>query len=1063
MAVLLVFDRWASRPAQSFHAAGSLKSPPGVCTSGWVQDTLGWVCGIARCGRGPAGCFPPPMVLAAMLRSSSTLACSLWFFAVVTLVVHPLAADEPPRGEDHFRQKVLPILESRCFACHSHATEISSGLALDYASGWQAGGDRGPAIVPPDPEKSLLVHAIERRTNELAMPPDDPLPRDEIEIIRRWIADGAPDPRAIPPAPSLDTSWWSLQPLAVALPPVIDMAFDDRNPIDAFVAAQQSSEGIKSSPTATRRSLLRRLSVDLLGVLPTLEEYTFFEQDTAPESYERAVDRMLASPQYGERWARHWLDWIHFADSHGFEHDVMRPHAWRYRDYVIQSLNADISYPEWIRQQLATDVLYPDRPEQLPALGFLAAGPWDQSTAATAQQTFDYIDRDNMLTLTMSVLTSTTVHCARCHNHKFDPIPQSDYYALQAVFAGIGRGNIPFDADLATHRQRTQAQAWMVAARDRDPRVLLGEEVATRVQRWEQTQRTVHVPWIPLPIDMMISASGSDLVMDSDSIAARGARPEQDTYLITSQPQPLRLMGLRLDVLCDDGLPMKGPGRNDNGNFHLSEIVLEHFPSGSKESQRIGLSAARADFDQDGWTIAHAIDGNPKSAWGIHPSVGQDHTAVFGLESPLAIAAGDRLVVQLRQLHGGFHTIGKFRLSMTDAADPLASMLPRAVSDALAILPSDRSESQSLDIAAFVMASEAKQQLGSLPDASLVYAAGPKFDPLPQSEFYKPWMTPKSVFVLKRGNIASPGEAAPPGALQCLAHDASRFSIPESAGEGERRAALSRWITHPENPLFWRSIVNRLWLHHFGTGIVDTPNDFGRMGSVPSHPELLDWLADSLRHDGGSLKRLHRMMVTSAAYRRAACTTEEQSNRDPDNRTVSTWKRRRLDAETFRDSLLALAGTTDHAMGGPAVQWFRLGPAIQVTNSVDYSGFDWSRKEGNRRSIYRFVYRGQQDPFMEALDFPDAAQLAPQRSPSASPLQALALWNHDFVLSACRQIANRVARESPAEPVRAVFRLLLLREPTEGELARATAHLETYSLESLVRVVINTNEFLFLD
>ncbi|MBU6239871.1 MAG: DUF1553 domain-containing protein [Planctomycetes bacterium] len=996
------------------------------------------------------------------------LARRLWLAAIAVLLaallISPrIIADEPPSSDEQFRRTVLPILESRCFSCHSHAAEISGGLALDYASGWRKGGDRGPAIVPSDPEKSLLIQAIERRTNELAMPPDDPLPQAEIEILRRWIAEGAHDPRTLPPTNELDTSWWSLQPLSSPPVPIIDANEVPGNPIDAFLGSQHSSRNITPSTFATRRNLLRRLSVDLLGVMPTLEEYQAFEQDDAPEWYEHAVDRMLASPQYGERWARHWLDWIHFADSHGFEHDVMRPHAWRYRDFVIQSLNADIPYPEWIRQQIAADVLYPDRSELTPALGFLAAGPWDQSTAATAQQTFDYIDRDNMLTLVMSVLTSSTVHCARCHNHKFDPIPQADYYALQAVFAGIGRGNVPFDSDPEIHRVRTQANAWLTAAGDRDRRVLLSTEISSLVSRWEWAQQSNPVAWSPLPIDMMISTSGADLVGDGDSIAARGARPEQDTYVITSHPPSTRVTGVKLEVLSDESLPMKGPGRNDNGNFHLSEFVLEHFPSGSKEPVRVRLSNSRADFDQEGWTIAHAIDGNPITAWGIHPKVGQDHTAVFILESPLSLAAGDRLAIQMRQLHGGFHTIGRFRLSMTDAADSMASLLPPAVVEALAVAKPDRSEAQSLEIAAYVVTNEAKQRLSSLPEASLVYAAGPKFHPLPQSEFYKSWSAPKSVFVLKRGNIATPGDSASPGALQCLDHEAPRFTISESASEGERRAALAMWVTHPENPLFWRSIVNRLWLHHFGAGIVDTPNDFGRMGSLPSHPELLDMLADSFRQKGGSLKQLHRMMVTSAAYRRTSEMSDEQADQDPDNRLLTHWKRRRIDAETFRDSLLQVGGTVDGTMGGPAVHWFRLGPAIQVTNSVDYSGFDWTLRVGNRRSIYRFVYRGQQDPFMEALDFPDAAQLTPQRSPSASPLQALALWNHDFVLYACQRIADRVVRESPSKPVQTIFRLLLLREPSDGELKKGTEHVEKHSLASLVRVLINTNEFLFLD
>jgi hypothetical protein len=966
-------------------------------------------------------------------------------------------------ASDRFQNEVLPILETHCFGCHSHATEISGGLALDYASGWKLGGDRGPAIVPSDPDASILIHAVERRSSELAMPPEEPLSSSEIETLRRWIADGAEDPRVSPPTPLDTTPWWSLLPIVLNPIPSAVREDDAENPIDRFLAQYQHAAGIQPSEGASRRELHRRLSVDLLGVTPSEEEYTEFKQDDAPGAYERLVDRTLASPKYGERWARHWLDWIHFADSHGFEHDVMRMHAWRYRDYVIECLNADLPWPEWVRQQLAADVLYPDRPELTPALGFLAAGPWDQSTAATAQQTFDYIDRDIMLTQTMSVLTSTTVHCARCHNHKFDPIPQADYYALQAVFAGVGRGHLPFDTDSRIAQERAKAKAWSEAARTLDSHLLQSDEVAVMVRRWEDERRSTNVNWIIPKIDMGISTFGTELSDLDGTVKAGGPRPEQDTYVMVTRPQAGRITGVRLDVLHDDSLPMQGPGRNDNGNLHLSELVLEVVRAGSQKPLSVRIKSARADFDQDGWTIAHAIDGNPKSAWGIYPKVGQDHAAVFDLESPLEIAEGDRLIVQLRQLHGGFHTIGKFRLSITDAAEPMASLLPLSVLESIAVPEKERSREDNLKIAAFVLAQEAERLLESLPEPALVYAAGPRFEPLTQSDFYKPWDAPKSVFVLKRGNIETPGEEAVPGSLRCLSHTEPLFNLPNPKREGDRRLALARWITHEENPLFWRSIVNRLWLQHFGTGIVDTPNDFGRMGSLPSHPELLDWMADNLRRNGGSIKHLHRLMVTSAAYRRSSTANEAMVASDPDNRLVARWIRRRLDAEVFRDSLLQLAGTLDHTTGGPAVPWFRIGPAIQVTPSVDYVGYDWRQRDGNRRAIYRFVYRGQQDPFMEALDFPDAAQLAPQRIPSSSPLQALALWNHDFVLYACQRIAERVLRESASDPIRRVFRMVLLREPGEQEFEAARAHVDSHSLPSLVRILVNSNEFLFLD
>ncbi|TXH00990.1 MAG: DUF1553 domain-containing protein [Candidatus Moraniibacteriota bacterium] len=958
-----------------------------------------------------------------------------------------------------FEDNVLPILKERCFSCHSHDQEISGNLALDFASGWKVGGDRGPAIVPGKPENSLLLQAVRGEIADLKMPPEESLSPEQISTLQQWITQGAIDPRAARAETTATEPWWSYLPIHAVTPPTSDV--NAQHPIDAFLNQKIHEAGLTTNPIAERRTLLRRLMIDLHGVVPTSEELTAYQNDNAPDAYERVVDRLLASPHYGERWARHWFDWIHFADTHGFEHDVIRIHAWPYRDYVIQSLNADTPWDRWIQEQLAADAFFPNRTDLIPALGFLAAGPWDHSTAATAQTTFDYIDRDEMVTQVSSVLLSSTVHCSRCHNHKFDPIAQSDYYAMQAVFAGVGRGNVPFDRDVTVGARRQAARKLQQAAEARDASQLLTITAQEMVADWEQRNQQQRTQWAPLLEDMVLALEGTEIkVLDDHVVLATGPRPATETCIVTGHTDLSSVTGIRLQVFRDDSFPMGGPGRNDNGNLHLNEFIVEHLKEGSATPVRVPISQAMADFDQTGWTIAHAIDGNPSTAWGIFPEVGKDHTAVFQFATPLTLGPKDKLIVQLRQLHGGFHTIGKFRLTLSSDNNPQQTLLPQEVIDALAIPRDQRSDVEQLSLAAFVAKQQAIEVLNSLPSPSYVYATAPQFESLTESPFYAPWTTPKKVHLLKRGDIAKPADEAVPGVMSCLTHAPSRFQSETIQNEAQRRMELARWVTHSDNPLFWRSIVNRLWQHHFGRGLVDTPNDFGRMGSVPSHPELLDWLATELRNSGGSLKHIHRLIVTSEAYRRSSELRPEASSVDPDNRLIWRGPSGRLDAETFRDSLLYLARSLDQQTGGPAAQWFKLGPGIQITPSVDYTNFDWSQPVAHRRTIYRFVYRGIQDPFMEALDFPDAAQLTPIRTPSASPLQALALWNHDFVLYAANEIATYCRRQQADDPVGCAFRTLFLREPTEQERLKANEFTAQHDLAALIRVLINSNEFL---
>lgn len=966
-------------------------------------------------------------------------------------------------GTRFFEEKVLPLLTERCLDCHSHQSgKMKGGLTLDSRAGWATGGDSGPAIVPGDLGKSLLIKAIRRTDPDLKMPPKTALSPGEVAILDEWVKRGAPDPRAAEAKapPKIDTDWWSLRPLKKpALPG------SSANPIDAFILAKLREQNLTPAPEADRRTLIRRLAFDLHGLPPSPEEVDNFTRDPDPQAYDKLVDRLLASPRYGERWARHWLDAIHFADTHGYEHDLMRTNAWRYRDYVIESFNRDTPWPRFIREQLAADVFHADQPRLTVALGFIAAGPWDHSTAGTAAKTFDYLDRDDMVTQTMSTFASVTVQCARCHDHKFDPISQEDYYALQAVFAGVGKGDVSYDDDAAVQRQRRRWRQIQVATEKADRAVLLAPENEALVARWEK-ERGAEAIWETVSPEVFLTAGNARLKRLEDGVLlAEGPRPETDTYTITSAPKLAGITAIRLEVLSDPALPMKGPGRQDNGNLHLSEFELRVFQPGTAQGEKVAIRRATADFNQDGWTISHALDGNEKTAWGIHPREGEPHQAVFELDKKHVLTNGARLTFLLKQLHGGGHLIGKFRLAVTGDDPARASVLPALAVEARKVTPAQRTPEQRLALAAHALRYVAEGELSRLPPPLKVFAGAADFVGLCDGGFYKPWAEPKIVNVLQRGDIAKPGTVAKPGALSAISGLPGRFALENPQSEAARRAALADWLADAKNPLTWRSVVNRVWHHHFGRGLSDSLNDFGRMGSLPTHPELLDWLACEFRDSGASLKALHRRMVTSEAYRRAARHDETAAARDPDNRFLWRHASRRMDAESYRDAVLSASGRLDLTAGGPGVQQFKLSKPIQITPTVDYAPFDWDSPGAGRRSIYRFVYRGLQDPFMDALDFPDLAQLSATRPFSASALQALSLLNNDFVLHFSRHFATRLEQMAtvPEDRVRAAFRLAFQRESTPEECADFAGYAAKNGLPAMCRVLFNSNEFLFIN
>ena len=979
------------------------------------------------------------------------------------------AADAITSPEAFFRQTVEPILLQRCYGCHSHAAGVIEGeLALDWQAGWAKGGSRGPAVVPGDPDESLLIQAVRHLDPDLSMP-DERLPDAEIDVLVAWVAAGAFDPRKAEPEPTeeVSTDWWSLRPLVSPPLPTMNAEAETgevTNPIDAFVAAKLQSTGLTPTPSADRRTLIRRLTFDLHGLPPSSAEVERFLVDHEPRAYERLLERLLASPRYGERWARHWLDTVHFADSHGFEHDVFRPHAWRYRDYVIESFNADLPWAQFVREQLAADVFFPTATDRVVALGYLGAGPYDHSAASTAPRNFENLARDDLVTQTMGAFASTTASCARCHAHKFDPVSQEDYYGLQAVFAGVGKGDVSYDADPAIAQARADWEKVAADARSRDESRLLTAGNTQLVAHWEAAHENAAV-WAPLQLQVVTSGHGAELARQPDgSVLSAGARPDvESTTVVVSSDLP-RVTAIRLEVLTDESLPLQGPGRTDNGNLHLSEFSIRVVTPDQPEGMAVAISQATADFDQEGWTIAHAIDGDRQTAWGIYPAVGESHHAVFELAEPLELPAEAQLVIQLEQVHGGGHVIGRFRLTATDADPQSAVAVSNEVREALEKAASERSQQEQVAIAATVLEHRARHELAQLPPQSKVYAAATVAE---NERGVIRYPEPRVIHLLKRGNIDAPGEVVAPGALACLAELTHHFDLPAGHPESARRAALAAWLTDPANPLTWRSIVNRVWHFHFGRGICDTPGDFGRMGSLPTHPHLLDWLAARFRDTGGSLKDLHRLICSSRTYRQAAVDSAEALRLDPDNRLLSRGSRHRLDADSLRDAILAVSGQLDLTMGGAGDQHFSQTPGPQLTPVLDYSTVDWAVAGMQRRSIYRVVWRGIPDPFFEAFDFPDLGLLVSKRGESVSPLQSLTLRNNRFVLHHAVAMARDLETSSSATTVERqieeAVRRVWLREPSAEEAAALHELATQHGMPAVCRLLLNSNEFLFVD
>ena len=928
----------------------------------------------------------------------------------------------PAHADDTFRTDIAPLLANACGSCHG-PNAAESGFRIDLREQAITGGDSGATgIVPGNAAASELFTRIVSDDEDLRMPADaEPLTPEQQHLIRTWIDSGAdwPDDLAsleamLPegePRPDPAADHWAFQPLTRPSVPRINAGND--NPIDAFISERLADAGLGPSPEADPRTLIRRVTFDLIGLPPTPTEIDAFLNACATtgsvdEPYHDLVDRLLASPRYGERWARHWLDVVRFAESHGFEMNQMRPNAWPYRDWVIEAFNSDMPYDVFVRRQLAGDAEGDDA-----ATGFLVGGPWDQvkspDPVLTATQRADELH--DMVSTTSSAFLGLTVGCARCHDHKFDPVPQHDYYALTAVLAGVQHGERPMKRpDAPDHEQQITEIERELAAIARQsvdlqpPAVVPGDEQPTPAARRPAVVTGVNV----------------------DAFAPTEARFVRITVLGTSGAEPCID---ELEVFTVDGRNVArdaaatASGTYPDNAFHK----LEHLNDGLYGNEKSWISNEAG----GGWVQLEFT----KPAMIRQVVWSRDRSPVPQYRDRLATAY--ELAVSN---DGTTWTVVATHLDRVPQGSDDATLtgLPKETAAELARLAEQTASLQT--------------KLAALANEPMAYAGT--------------FVQPATTHRLFRGDPMQPRDEVAPGSLSRIG---TPWHLATDAPEQERREALAAWIASPANPLTSRVIVNRLWHYHFGTGLVDTPSDLGVNGGSPSHPELLDWLACELveptrdtndpNRDRWRLKRLHRLIVTSRTYRQSSAATDTGLASDAGTRLLWRFPPQRLEAEALRDAILAVSGSLNLAMGGPGFDLF-----VANANYVKvYETKTTFTDDDFRRMVYQSKPRSELDTFFGAFDCPDAAQAQPARTVSTTPLQALNMLNGAFLIDQADRFAERLTREAgndTAAQVDLAFTLAFGRSPTEVERSAAIALAEQHGLPLLCRSLYNASEFL---
>ena len=986
----------------------------------------------------------------------------------------PRRAQAADAGAIDFEKQIKPIFTKHCVECHK-ADKDESGFRLDVGHLAIKGGDRGAAIIPGKSEESILYQALIGKGDATAMPYEKPrLPAADIELIKKWIDSGAKVPAADATTEVVKSNHWSFQPIRRPASPNFKSQisnFKSQNLIDAFVRARLEREGLAPSPEADRPTLIRRLSLDLLGLLPSADDVHDFVNDKEPDAYERLVDRLLASPAYGERHGRHWLDIARYADSNGFTIDSARQ-IWKYREWVIHAINADMPFDQFTVEQLAGDLLPNATTEQLVATGF-HRNTLVNEEGGTDQEQFRVEAVVDRVSTTGAAWLGLTIGCAQCHSHKFDPITQRDFYKLFAVFNQCDEPSVPVpSADQLAEQKRLDAEV----AEAEKPLKELDTELLKGLPDWERSVASQSEGgWTILDPTVWKTDKGATLTkIENQTLLVDFSTPANDVYTITfDPPDDTPITAIRLETLNHASLPMMGPGRAE-GNFVLSEFeVFIDQASGGRQPPgkngdkgtdstggltppaRLELIKAIADHSQEGYPVSDAIDGKPKTGWAINvkPNSGEmlnvPREAVFFPKEPIVAKPGSKLIVKMHQLHSvPNYLVGCFRISISGGSADVLSV-PASIKKIVGT-PADKRSKQQVDQlqTAFKNTDPRRKPLTEKLDG-LKKQLDALNKAIPTTLVMKAKAEPRQTHIMIRGDFLRKGAAVEPGVPDVLPPlNVSRraegrqppdISSSDSAAvrgltpAGSPSSAVARlefakWLCSPDNPLTARVTVNRAWQAFFGAGLVPTENDFGTQGDPPTHPELLDWLASEfmgqseisnlkseISNPAWSLKRLHRLIVTSATYRQASHVRPELRERDPANKLLARQSRLRLEAELIRDVCLSASGLMTRHLGGPGVN----PPQPEGIYIVTQQKKPWAESTGldrYRRGMYTYFWRTSPYPMLPTFDAPDANGTCTRRNRSNTPLQALTLANdrsfHEFAVG----LSERIMSFGPLPP-----------------------------------------------
>jgi hypothetical protein len=931
----------------------------------------------------------------------------------------PRVAGASPNKID-FTRDIQPILSQKCLSCHGPRKQ-EGHLRWDNKESAIAGGENGPDIKIGDSTHSPVIRMVTSTDPDVVMPQKgDPLTADQVGLLRAWIDQGASWPASASVQIADNRHHWAFIPPSRPQLPSVKHRKWPHNPIDYFVLARLETEKLAPSPEADRPTLLRRLSLDLTGLPPTIQEIQGFAADRSPDAYDKQIERLLASPHYGECWARHWLDAAHYADSNGYEKDLARS-IWPYRDWVINAYNQNMPFDQFAIDQLAGDMLPRSTVEDKVATGFLRNSMLNEEGGIDPEQfrIQGIIERMDVLG---KAFLGLTINCCQCHNHKFDPFSQREYYQL---FAFLNNDDEPA---IETPSKDTKA------AREAIKRKIAGIEgdliaknpgISDAMGDWEKRMGAMERQWIVLDPSAYYAAVGTKFTkLEDKSLLATGSNPGVSEYTVTCKTSLKGITAFRLDVLADPNLPYNGPGRADNGNFVLSEFTVQ------VGTNQISLTNATADFSQTGFPVAAAIDGTitNKTGWAVQDLPGRsnrDRQAVFETQQPLGDGQEMTLKFTLNQSYGDEHTLGRFRICATTGPQPVqADPLSASARRILSIPRADRTALQVRELFGFYRLSDPQ-----FADANkMIDEEQGRWPAAPTTLVLETRDQQRETHVFTRGDWQRPGDLVTPGVPSIL--------NPLPSGQALNRLTLAKWVVDRRNPTVARVIVNRIWQEYFGRGLVASSEDFGTQGDRPTHPELLDWLAVEFMDHGWEVKHIQRLIAGSATYRQSSVVTPQMWERDQYNQLLARGPRTRVDAEIIRDIALSAGGLLDEKIGGPSV-YPPIPDGVMALGYGSPMAWETTAKDRYRRGMYTFAKRSVPYPSLQVFDAPTGESPCPRRIRSNTPLQALTTLNDPVFVEAAQAMALRVwnhGGKSERSRINYAFELCTGRKPRSSEV-----------------------------